>query len=266
MASQFSTPVRVTRGFSLVEVLVVIAIIGVLLALLLPGIGQARESAKKAICLSNLRQIGLAIQSYSTSNRGYIPYGPKAPPMMSASDFYPATGTPTSLISLKSGKHVGLGLLLQQYLNNQTRAVFCPSPDQPFNADEELARVGVSQAQGSYYYRHGSMSNLYEPPGTATPASPYTRLANLGLNRNGNKIRALVMDTQFLAHPTLAEFRITPRTHHKERFTNILFSDGHTESRHHVGSRYAVSIQDYTSALNAFSLILRAFEQADLEG
>ena len=56
------------RGFTLIELLVVIAIIAVLIALLLPAVQAAREAARRAQCVNNLKQLGLAIHNYVSSN------------------------------------------------------------------------------------------------------------------------------------------------------------------------------------------------------
>jgi prepilin-type N-terminal cleavage/methylation domain-containing protein/prepilin-type processing-associated H-X9-DG protein len=59
------------QGFTLVELLVVIAIIGVLIALILPAIQAAREAARRTQCKNNLRQLGVAVQTYHDSHGAY---------------------------------------------------------------------------------------------------------------------------------------------------------------------------------------------------
>jgi prepilin-type N-terminal cleavage/methylation domain-containing protein len=65
---------RPRAGFNLVEVLVVVAIIGTLIALLLPALQSGREAARRIVCASNLRQMGLATAAYETA-RGRFPLG-----------------------------------------------------------------------------------------------------------------------------------------------------------------------------------------------
>lgn len=61
------------RGFSLVELLVVIGLIAILVGLLLPVVQRVRERSKMIVCSSNMSQIGKALQAYAVEHRGYVP-------------------------------------------------------------------------------------------------------------------------------------------------------------------------------------------------
>jgi prepilin-type N-terminal cleavage/methylation domain-containing protein/prepilin-type processing-associated H-X9-DG protein len=250
------------RAFTLIEVLVVVGILALLIAILIPSLVSAQQSARKTVCLANQRQIGVAVHAYAQDHGGRIAYGPKAPPMLTATSFYPSTGAPTSLISLMNGAPVGLGLLLKGHLTKQPQVLFCPGSDQPVDASAELALVGVHQAQCSYYYRHGSVTRQYDNGEEDLPPSNI-QLDNLGRNRNGQPIRALAIDTMFLCPPNFAVFSVKPRTHHRQKTADILFADGHSISHPNTDNRFTVDLGSYEALRNAFDHILAVLERAD---
>lgn len=242
-------------GFTLIEVLVVIAILALLIGILLPALSQARHQARRAACAANLRQIGVAIHLYADDFEGSIPFGPSGRPV-TGSNFYTVTGNVTSLLSLEDGDPVGLGLLLKDYLAQQPMVMFCPGADQPSEAQEQLARVEQSQAQSDFYYRHASVAIL-----TGKPKAFHIRLTDLGRNSKGQPIAALVTDVQFLAHQSLAAFNVKTRTSHQRASNNILFAAGHVKTVSNRDDSFTVDVG--TSPYDALEEILDVFELAD---
>ena len=240
-----------------------VAILALLLAILIPSLAHSRSLTKKAVCLGHLHGIGTAIHLYANNNRGYIPFGPKAPRVMTATEFYPSTGAPTSLVSLRNGQPVALGLMLPRELFESPGVLFCPGSEQPMDARAELAKVGHSQAQSSYYYRHASVTRLFDPVGADVLSGQQIRLDTLGLNRNGRPVRALVIDTQFQVPPEFNDFGIRPRTHHGEKWANALYAGGHAASLSNNSRQYTVNLNSYQTLRDAFGQILGVLEKAD---
>lgn len=235
----------------------VIGVIAIVLGVLMPALGHSRHLAKQAACKAGLQQVGVALHAYSVENRGHLPYGPKAPPP-SATNFYPQTGNVTSLISLQSGAPVGLGLLLRDHLPRAPEVLFCPGADLAFDTAAALAKVGKSQVEGSYYYRHASVATL-----SGKPPPPRMQLDRLGTNRRGAPIRCLVMDTQFIAPQKMAMFNLSTKTHHRQKMINALYTDGHVSGFENTNDRYTVNVS--LSVYQTLDRILQIFELLDSE-
>ena len=113
------------RGFTVLELLVVVAIIALLLTVVLPALGWAREAARRANCMSNLRQLGIADFSFANDNRGrFVTASPNPDPQPQSNnslwDIHIVNRTNVY-------GYVHFGLLLVDYLNHDAHVFFCPS-------------------------------------------------------------------------------------------------------------------------------------------
>jgi len=135
------------KGFTLIELLVVIAIIAILAGMLLPALSRARESARRAACLNNLKQVITAIKTYSPDYNEY----------------YPTSALPNASISI-STHYEDLGILFPTYITSLD--VFtCPSSgdrmprrDDPTGQYDNKPFRSSERAQCSYAYSYDGSS------------------------------------------------------------------------------------------------------------
>jgi prepilin-type N-terminal cleavage/methylation domain-containing protein/prepilin-type processing-associated H-X9-DG protein len=113
------------KGFTLVELLVVISIIAVLVALLLPSLGRARDAARDAVCKSNLRQIGIGLYTYAVENSGKYPYGGIHPSSLSQYDDLPRSWD-VALAELGGNTYAGVPNVTT-HGSHPNAVFFCPA-------------------------------------------------------------------------------------------------------------------------------------------
>lgn len=201
-------------AFTLIELLVVITIIALLIGILLPALGSARQSARLTTCGSNLRQVGVAVHTFANDDPDYrIPFNAAAPAIPSRGYFGP--DIPTNVIYVvppppDDDALVGLGLTLDRYMTDE-QALFCPGDDSN-NPTEELAKVRdrSDTASSSYFYRQ-------RVPGSAGV------LDDLGSLADNVEATALAMDSNSLLTGVPGGFN----TNHNNQSVNVVFTDGH---------------------------------------
>jgi prepilin-type N-terminal cleavage/methylation domain-containing protein len=113
------------KAFTLVELLVVIGIIALLISILLPSLAKARESANRAACLSNVRQIVTGFVMYTNDNKGYFPFC-----ALNATPQQPEDWIWWNQGDIANIKDHGIGPYLN--LSKNPKVMYCPSDDLKF--------------------------------------------------------------------------------------------------------------------------------------
>jgi len=195
-----------------VELLVVIAIIAMLMAVLLPAIGGARNQAQLVSCAAQQRQVAQALHAYANDHGGHIPRGPDPRPALGGFDFAANDKATNQLWSGERLAVLSLGVLVVgQYVPGA--ATFCPDDDTD-HAGEELPQVGTAEdAYASFYYRQ--LDHLPAERGAGL-------LDDLGANVVDDvivNVEALLFDANALGQ---GPFR---RTNHQAEWVNVTFRD-----------------------------------------
>lgn len=180
---------RAAPAFTLLELLVVMAVISILAALLFPLLGRAKESGRATVCLSNLHQIGIALQLYAQDNRNHLPYmrdrnlagtnGLPGPDLVLSNylgnirvlrcpsdrqNLFESTGSSYSWNSLLNGQDADhLSALGMQFDPHQIPLMF---------DKDKFHKARGPKKEVNYLYADGHIKNLLAIEGTIQPSQP----------------------------------------------------------------------------------------------
>ena len=198
---------RAAHGFTLIELLVVIAVIAILAAFLFPVFGKVRESARRTTCLSNLRQIGLALAQYTQDSDDTMP------PIAYVSDGDTTTWRQLTFVYTKSA-----------------RVYACPS-----NSYDDISPIGDGD---QFFVSYGANDSAFSSDATVVGLGEIENPAGLFLvgESDGGGWKLNNPPNPPLLYPDCAGCDIPQAGSHTDLFaghftrSNWLFADGHTRA------------------------------------
>lgn len=199
---------KLLKGFTLIELLVVIAIIAILAAILFPAFARARENARRASCMSNMKQLGLAIMQYTQD------YDEKYP-RYATNDWDPGTD------------QFGWTVLMQPYLKS-TQILQCPSENSALS-DVEKTR-GYSDYWINLYIYGGTGPSVSAVPSLSQFSSSALTITNFDMWQVNSNVRLGWPDfrDRCINKTTGQDAYYNAARRHLEG-ANYLFADGHVK-------------------------------------
>jgi prepilin-type N-terminal cleavage/methylation domain-containing protein len=188
-----------SSAFTLVELLVVIGIIALLMAILLPALAKAREASQKTVCLSNLRQLGTAMQQYATEYKDFIPIGYMDQKQFSYVAYHRNT--------ISTPRVSQMGFLVIGRTITDGKAFFCPSetdpmfmyqtPENPWPYEKDALSPTPPSTHSRFGYNARPVANWPKDSDPAQFPNPMARKSQLG---NKALLADLLINRDYIKH------------------------------------------------------------------